>query len=72
MPKPPKRLKLKHYKLKKSTDSAPSATPADGVQSTTPQSGDAISDGNKTEQAMNSFRDDNRGTGNGMWEFLGM
>jgi len=67
-----KRLKLKHYKLKKSTDPAPSATPVDGVQSTTPQSGDAISDGNKVDQQMNQFRDENRGTGNALWEYIGM
>ena len=27
---------------------------------------------NKTDQAMNQFRDDNSGTGKGMWEYLGM
>jgi len=65
--------KLKHYKLKKSTDPAPTATKADGAPgATAPQSGDAISESNKTEQAMNQFRNDNSGTGNGMWEFLGM
>ena len=64
--------KLKHYKLKKSTDHAPTAAPADGAQPPTPQSGDAITESNKTEQSMNQFRDDNSGTGKGMWEFLGM
>ena len=64
--------KLKHYKLKKSTDPTPTATPADGVQPPTPQSGDAILDSNKLDKQMNQFRDENRGTGKGMWEYLGM
>ena len=65
--------KLKYYRLKKSTDPAPTATPADGAPgASSPQTGDAISESNKTEQAMNQFRDDNRGTGKGMWEYLGM
>ena len=65
--------KLKHYKRKKSTDTAPTATPADGATgASAPQSDNAISDSNKTEQAMNQFRNENSGTGNGMWEFLGM
>ena len=66
-----KRLIRKKYKLKKSTDPTPTATPADGVPAASASSGDAISDGNKVDQQMNQFRDDNKGTGNAMWEYLG-
>ena len=65
--------KLKHYKLKKASNPASTATPADGAPAASPpHSGDAISDGNKVDQQMNQFRDENRGTGNALWEYLGM
>ena len=67
----PKIPKLKHFKIKKSTDPGTAVLSNTAVPATAPPSGDgSLEIANKAESAMNQFRDDNSGSGAGVFEFL--
>jgi hypothetical protein len=66
----PKIPKLKHFKIKKSTDPGTAVLSNTAVPASAPSGDGSLEIANKAESSMNQFRDENSGTGAGVFEYL--